>query len=193
MTADDNPARGALTVALTRAELEDLSGRIVDTALKRHQELSGDVVGSVLKRHREESEAHQLTADASASIQDDLTNRLKRAKVWAAAAVSVTIATSSVASVIYARGQADAARETKELQQDARISNTAASFAAHRLQAAKVASEQAEKIRHMGALQIEQGADQRAILLDIAPKGVAVKYRAKPDALKDAEATVRRD
>ena len=100
---------------------------------------------------------------------------------------------STVGSVIYARGQQDEAVKVHELEQDNRITNTAASFAAHRRDAAKVALENATKIRNMGALQIEQGNDQRAILLDSAPKKVAEKRKTKPVALQSAEAAVRRD
>ena len=157
------------------------------------EKLGGDMVDRALKRQRETSDAHLASVAADAGEQQDLTAKLKRVKVWAAALVAVAVGVSGVSPVIYTRGQEDATRATKELEQDTRISNTAAAFAAHRRQAAEMVSEQAQKLRNMGALQIEQGNDQRSILLDSAPKSVAEKHKAKPDALQDAEATVRRD
>ena len=51
----------------------------------------------------------------------------------------------------------------------------------------------ASKIKNLGALQIEQGNDQRAILIDSAPARVAKKRKSKPPSLVAAEAAVLRD
>jgi len=47
-------------------------------------------------------------------------------------------------------------------------------------------------IDELGALQLEQGADTRRILLEAVPKGRRAALEEKPKSLKDAEAKVRR-
>lgn len=134
-----------------------------------------------------------LTASADEDEREDLERRLKRVKIIAGVAVSLVTALSSVGAWVYARGEEAKADEQHELEQDRVLGSTKIALDSHVVES-KVDAEQSEvRMRNIGALQIEQGNDQRKILLESAPRAVRAKHKDKPPELLEAEGRVLRD
>lgn len=181
-----NTLRGHAQVTLSQTELLVLVSTATESAVTNALEIQRNTADAAAQ-----DAATQLAADAVP--QENYTHKLKRVKVWAVAIVAVISGTVTAAAAVYARGQQAQEDEAHEKMQDTRLDNAAASFVAHEAAEAQRSGSNATKIRNLGALQIEQGNDQRAILIDSAPARVAKKRKTKPDTLLAAEAAVLRD
>ncbi len=126
---------------------------------------------------------------AATEIDRDMAIRTaKRVKFWGGLIVALAVTTSGGITWVYSRGAQAQVAKTHETKQDERIGVNAASTAANA--AASVVRD--EKIRNLGALAIEQGNDQRSILIKSAPKAVREEMAEKPDSLLAAEGAVLR-
>jgi hypothetical protein len=134
-----------------------------------------------------------LTASADEDEREDLARRLKRVKVIAGALVSIVTALASVGAWVYARGEEAKADEQHELEQDRVLGSTKEALDSHVEDSKAEAKESEVRLRNIGALQIEQGNDQRKILLESAPRSVRAKHKDKPPELLEAEGRVLRD
>jgi hypothetical protein len=113
----------------------------------------------------------------------------RRVKFWAGFIVAAVTTAATGVTWVYSRGAQDAAVQQHEVTQDEHIRQNSQAAAANAV--ASVGRD--EKIKNLGALQIEQGNDQRAILIKSAPKSVREEMAEKPDTLKAAEGRVLRD
>lgn len=127
---------------------------------------------------------------AAAEVDRDAALRSgKRVKFWAGFICAAVVSTSGGLTWVYSRGEQAQAAASHETNQDRRIQTNAAQAAAN--SAANVQRDQ--RIRNLGALQIEQGNDQRRILIKSAPKAVREEMAEKPATLTKAEGAVLRD
>lgn len=165
------------------AELVEVAvSRAVSAALEDQKDLVTTAERSI---HTLNLEHHDDHARLAAQV--------KRARTLAAALVAVVTAASGAGAYVYAQGAAAEAKEAHEAAQDEAIRDSTEALKAHQRYADRAFKEQATKIRNLGALQIEQGNDQRAILIDSAPKQVRSQHAKKPSALVEAEGRVLRD
>jgi high-affinity Fe2+/Pb2+ permease len=151
-----------------------------------------DAVEAALEAERQESQRRRAAEDFDEDEREQLARRLKRVQAWAGAAVACVTFASGGAAWVYARGQRDQAAAAHELQQDATIETTKAALKEHVEAEGAARREQSTTLRNMGALTIEQGNDQRTILLKSAPKSVREELEDKPPALVEAEGLVLR-
>jgi hypothetical protein len=154
-------------------------------------------VGAALEQERKTVTAATttafLTASADEDERDELARRLKRVKVVAGVMVSLVTALASVGAWVYARGEEAKADEQHELEQDRVLGSTKVALDSHVVESKADAEESEVRMRNIGALQIEQGNDQRKILLESAPRAVRARNKDKPPELLEAEGRVLRD
>lgn len=165
------------TLTINREDLLGVVRGVVDSA----------VSGALEQASASGSSPGQLAAseiDRDAAIQS-----AKRVKFWAGILVSAVTVTAGGVAWIYGRGAQAQVAATHEKTQDRKIGVNAVSAAANA--AANLGHN--EKIKHLGALQIEQGNDQRNILIKSAPRAVREELGEKPEALIAAEGRVLRD
>ena len=170
---------GSNLVAVDKDELRDIVETVLTSALSE-------------ERRADRSGAAALVAAAEVE-RDQADSKLKRVKLWAGCAVSVVVIGSALFTWIYGRGQDAQAQTQHEAAQDAGIAGASVRIESLEKTTTKASADQSEKIRNLGALQIEQGNDQRHILLKSAPKSVREELEKKPDELIEAEGRVLRD
>jgi hypothetical protein len=152
-----------------------------------------EAVEQARESERQDSAERFAQHEADELELTQLQRRIKRIKVWAGAAVAVVTAVASVGAWVYARGQKAQADETREITQDAKIGTNANALDEHTKASDEAHKGQDNRIKNLGALQIEQGNDQRRILIKSAPKRVRAELEKKPDKLVEAEGAVLRD
>ena len=151
-----------------------------------------DAVQAALEAERQESQRRKAAEDLDEDEREQLARRLKRVKLWAGAAVTCVTLATTVGAWVYTRGQRDEAAANRELHQDATMGTTKAALEEHVKADGAARREQTTTLRNIGALTIEQGNDQRTILLKSAPKSVREALEDKPPTLVEAEGLVRR-
>ena len=160
------------------AELEGLEARV--------REAVAQAVG--------DARAQQRAGAAAAEVdREQLVDQ--RVRRWQAiVAVTVAVGTLAVGGVtwVYQRGGAAQAQALHETAQDTQISELAAALERHLAEANATAESQRRALRDLGALQIEQGHDQRKILLRSAPPRVREELEERPAKLVEAERRVMR-
>jgi len=143
-------------------------------------------IGDATEQQRSARVAAEVEAEAEAG------RAWKRAQAIIAGVVAAAGVAVGVVAWIYQQGGLAEAEVSHEAAQDARVDRLTEQFEAH-VKAAKAATEaQADALRNIGALQIEQGADQRKILLESAPQSVREANEEKPAPLVEAEGRVLR-
>ena len=149
------------------------------------------VVQEIVGGHGAASSGPKL---AAAEVDRDAALKAgKRVKFWAGFICAAVVSTSGGLTWVYSRGEQAQAAASHETSQDHRIQTNAAQAAANSAHSIERDKLQGERIRNLGALQIEQGNDQRRILIKSAPKAVRAELAEKPETLKKAEGAVLRD
>lgn len=115
---------------------------------------------------------------------------LERLGVTVAVVVSVGGAAVGVTSWVWSQSGDVARREIQIERNRAAVEEVGERLEEHIENAAIATKHQDQAIRALGALQLEQGADQRSMLLELTPR--PSKFRNKPPALEEAEKAVRR-
>jgi len=118
-----------------------------------------------------------------------MTVDLKSAASVATIVVTVGGAAVGMTSWVWARSGEAAVQEQRLTGTEQRIEAVDRALERHVEEARAASDRQDEALKAIGALQLEQGEEQRRILLEIAPRGTS---SAKPPALREAEARVRR-
>ncbi len=147
--------------------------------------LSADELADVLRKIVR-SEVSDSQAQAVATKPFGLWAKVK---LVAASLSAAGVLVAAVVTFIYSRGQAAEADGFVEKDQNRRILVNEQGIETQR----GMALAQQAQIRNLGALQIEQGNDQRAMLLEGLPESSKKKHKNKPDKLKAAEGAVLRD
>lgn len=114
---------------------------------------------------------------------------LRAAASVATIVVTVGGAAVGVTSWVWARSGEAAVQEQRLTGTERRIDAVDRALERHVEEARAASDRQDEALRAIGALQLEQGEEQRRILLKIAPRGTSAD---KPPSLREAEARVRR-
>ncbi len=115
--------------------------------------------------------------------------QLKTAASVATLVVTVGGAAVGLTSWVWAASSEAAVQEQRLTGTEKRIEDVDRALERHVAEARAASDRQDEALKAIGALQLEQGEDQRRILLKIAPRGTSAD---KPPALREAEARVRR-
>ncbi len=119
--------------------------------------------------------------------------KIRRVKQWSAVMAAAASAAAAFLMWVFGQGQVAQAAVNRETQQDAAIQTTKTVLHNHLESATERDREWLRKLSNLGALQLEQGDDQRNILLQSAPKKVRKAHKKKPADLVTAEGAVRRD
>lgn len=118
--------------------------------------------------------------------------KLGRLRAWVAVIVSIAGAVIAICAWAWGQASASAHEAAAEDAQTRRIETLERDLGKLREDTTEALRRQEKHLRDLGALQLEQGADARQMLLETLPTRVRDRYRRKSPALRSAEDRVRR-